>query len=282
MINEESMTKPKGRVPFPFALLRFWGGRILPMWIFIGLVIFLMQIAVCAIVHDNASVQTFLKFIDVLPTFIKTALGGQMLQAGNLPGLILIGYQHPLVLFLYMLFAVGVPTTLLTGEVQRGTMELILSRPVTKPQVYACAVMLTLAGMFALVVMMFLGTVAATRLYDFGQPIPLDLFFRIAVNGGLVAGAAGSVALLVAGALAGRTRAMSVTVVFLVLDYFAWIVAQWWPRLDFLKPATLFYYSSSVKLGHGWPLGDILVLLVIILAASITGGIIWQRRDLTF
>jgi beta-exotoxin I transport system permease protein len=268
------------RVPFPFALLRFWGRRILPMWVFIGSVIFLMQIAVCAIVHDNASVQTFLKFLDILPPFIKTSLGGQMLQAGNLPGLILIGYQHPLVLFLYLLFAVGVPTTLLTGEVQKGTMELILSRSATKSQVYLCATMLTLAGMFALVVVMFLGTVTAIRLYDFGQPIPLDLFFRIAVNGGLVAGASGSIALLAAGALAGRNRAVGVTVAVLVLNYFAWIVAQWWPRLSFLKPATLFYYSSSSKLGRGWPLEDIAVLLFVILAFSIIGGMVWQRRDL--
>ncbi len=268
------------RVAFPFALLRFWGGRILPMWAFIGLVIFLMQIAVCAIVHDNASVKTFLKFLEVMPSFIKTALGGDVLQSGNVPGLILIGYQHPFVLFLYLLFAVGVPTTLLTGEVQKGTMELILSRPATKTQVYVCACMLTLAGMFALVLVMFLGTVTATHLYDFGQPIPLDLFFRIAVNGGLVAGASGSLALLAAGALSARNRAVGATVAFLVLDYFAWIVAQWWPRLSFLKPVTLFYYSSSSKLAYGWPLGDMGVLLLLILAALIIGGVVWQRRDL--
>jgi ABC-2 type transport system permease protein len=268
------------RVPFPFALLRFWGGRILPMWLFAGSVIFLVQIAICAIVHDNESVKTFLKFLEVLPSFIKTSLGGQMLQAGNLPGLILIGYQHPLVLFLYMLFAVGVPTTLLSREVQNGTMELILSRPTTKTQVYLCASILTLAGMFALVAVMFLGTVTATRLYDFGRPLPLNLFFRIAVNGGLVAGAAGSIALLAAGTLAGRNRAVGVTIAVLVLDYFAWVVAQWWPRLSFLKPATLFYYSSSSKLGHGWPLGDISALLLVILVCCTIGGIAWHRRDL--
>jgi ABC-2 type transport system permease protein len=250
------------------------------MWIFIGLVIFLMQLAVCAVVHDNASVKNFLKFLDVLPPFIRTALGGDMLQVGNLPGLILIGYQHPLVLFLYLLFAVGVPTTLLTGEVQKGTMELILSRPATKTQVYVCASVLTLAGMFALVLVMFLGTVTGTHLYEFGQPIPLGLFFRIATNGGLVASAAGAIALLAAGALAGRNRAMGATVAFLVLDYFAWIVAQWWPRLSCLKPVTLFYYSSSRQLGLGWPVSDMGVLLLVTLACSIIGGVFWQRRDL--
>jgi ABC-2 type transport system permease protein len=271
----------RARVPFPFVLLRFWGGRILPMWLFVGLVIFLMQLAVCAIVHDNESVKNFLRFLDVLPAFVKTALGGEMLQAGNVAGLILIGYQHPLVLFLYLLFAVAVPTTLLSGEVQKGTMELILSRAVTKTQVYVCASLLTLAGMLALVLLMFLGTVAAVHLYDFGQPIPLDLFFRIAVNGGLVAGAAGAIALLAAGALAGRNQAVGVTVAVLVLDYFAWIVAQWWPRLGFLKAATLFYYAHSSKLGYGWPLKDMAVLASVIVACVVLGGTIWQRRDLS-
>jgi len=268
------------RVPFPFALLRFWGGRILPMWAFIGLVIFLMQLAVCAIVHDNDSVKSFLRFIDVLPAFIKTALGGELLQAGNVPGLILIGYQHPLVLFLYLLYAVAVPATLLTGETQKGMMELILSRPATKTQVYVCASLLTLLGMVSLVLVMFLGTVAGTHLYDFGEHIPLDLFFRIGVNGGLVAGAAGAITLLAAGALGGRNRAVGVAVAVLVLQYFAWVVSQWWPHLRFLKPMTLFYYSSSRTLAVGWPLADMGVLLLIILGGAFLGGVLWQRRDL--
>jgi len=271
---------PPPRIPFPFGLLGFWARRLLPMWCFIALIIFLMQIAVCAIVHDNENVKAFLTFLDVLPSFIKTALGGETLQVGNLPSLIAIGYQHPLVLFLYLLFAVGAPTMLLTGEVQKGTMELILSRAATKTQVYLGAVFLTLAGMVALVVTMFLGTVVATRHFDFGQTIPLDLFFRIAVNGGLVAGAAGAIALCAAGVFPGRSLAVTATIAVVVLNYFAWIVAQWWPRLGFLKPATLFYYANGLKLSRGWPVGDMSVLLAIIVIAIAVGIFSWRRRDL--
>ncbi len=272
--------KTRSTVAFPYALLRFWFMRIFPLWLFVALVIFLMQISVCAIVHDNESVRTFLKFIEVLPSFIKTALGGEMLQAGNTPGLIAIGYQHPLVLFLYLLYAVGVPTKLLTGEVQKGTMELILSRATTKTQVYLCASILTLAGMVSLVLIMFLGTVVATHLFDFGTPIPLALFFRIATNGGCLAGAAGAIALCSAGVMGGRNLAVGATVTFLVLNYFVWIVSQWWPRVGFLKPATLFYYVNGFKLSQGWPLGDMLVLLSLILVCTMVGGIVWKRRDL--
>jgi len=270
------------RPPFPLALLRFWFVRILPVWCGIALVIFLMQISVCGIVHDNQNVRTFLKFLDMMPSIMKSALGGEALQAGNTAGLIAIGYQHPLVLVLYMLFAVGVPTSLLAGEVQKGTMELILSRPTTRTHVYICAGVLTLAGMFALVIVMFLGTVVATNIYDFGEPIPLHLFFRVAVNGGLLASAVGAIALMAAAVFRRQSMAVGVTVAFLVGNYFVEVISAWWPRMNFLQPATLFYYVNGVEIftRPTWPLGDMGVLVAILVIAAIAGGIIWHRRDL--
>lgn len=278
-MNSSLAPAPTGPT-FPFGLLRFWALRIAPMWGFIALIIFLMQIAVCAIVHDNESVKSFLKFLDFMPAFVKTALGGEMLQAGNTAGLIAIGYQHPLVLLLFMLFAVGTPTLLLTREVQNGNMELILSRSVTKGQVYACAGAITLLGMLSLVLVMFSGTVVATRIYDFGEPIPLALFFRIATNGGLVAAAAGAIALLAAGVFGGRNIAVGATVATLVLNYFAWVIGQWWPAMGFLKPVTLFYYVDAMKLFRGWPLNDMGILLAVVGVSLTVGAVVWRRRDL--
>ncbi len=193
---------------FPLELLRFWFRRTLPGWFLIALMIFLMQIAVCGIVHDSAKVKMMLQFLDVLPGVLKSSMGGKSLQVGNLPALISIGYHHPFVLILYMLFAVGVPTGLLAGEVQRGTMELILSRRVTRTQVYICAAIVSVTGMIALVTVMFGGTITATSLYDFGGPVPLYPFFITAVNGGTLAGTIGAISLLTAASF--RQRGMAV------------------------------------------------------------------------
>jgi hypothetical protein len=268
------------RPPFPFALLRFWFLRILPVWFGIALLIFLMQIAVSAIVHDNANVRAFLTFLDMLPSIVKTALGGDMLQAGNTAALLTIGYQHPLVMFLCMLFAVGVPTGLLTGEVQKGTMELILSRPVTKTQVYLCACILTLAGMFALVLTMFIGTAVAVHIYRFDQPIPLDLFFRIAINGGLLASTFGAFALLCAATFGRLYSALGVAVAFLTLNYFVSLVSEWWTTIRFLHRATLFYFIYYSNLMVEWPVHNMIWLAMILLSVAVVGALIWRRRDL--
>ena len=273
--------KANHRPPFPWSLLRFWTLRILPAWFLIALMIFLFQLAVCGIVHDNERVKAMLQYIDMLPSFIKAFIGGDALQYGNIAGLIAIGYQEPFVLLLYMLFAVGVPTALLAGEVQRGTMELILSRQTTKTHVYTCAGLITVVGMYALVIVMFLGTVVSTNLYDFEQEVPLYSFFKLAINGGILASAVGGIALLAA-ACFRRGMAVSLTVAFLVVNYFIMIITQWWPRMKWLDPVTIFNYVDGGKIlsEPGWPMGDMCVLISLLVVSTVLGGVVWWRRDL--
>jgi ABC-2 type transport system permease protein len=271
----------KKHPPFPWPLLWFWTLRILPMWFLIALMIFLFQLAICGIVHDNESVKIFLQYIDMLPSFIKTIMGGEALKVGNIAGFVAIGYQEPMVLILYMLYAVGVPTGLLAGEVQRGAMELILSRQVTKTHVYICVGLITVAGMYALVLVMFLGTVTATNLYQFEQAVPLYLFFKLAIVGGMLASAVGGIALLAA-ACFRRSTAVSLAVAYLVVSYFVWIISDWWPRMKFLKPTTIFNYVDVQKIFNesAWPISDICVLITILVVSTLLGGFIWSRRDL--
>jgi len=281
IIERRPALKAKHRSPFPWPLLRFWSFRILPAWFLIALMIFLFQLAVCGIVHDNERVKAMLQYIDMLPSFIKAFIGGDALQYGNIAGLIAIGYQEPFVLLLYMLFAVGVPTALLAGEVQRGTMELILSRQTTKTQVYICAGLITVVGMYALVVVMFLGTVVSTNLYDFDQEVPLYCFFKLAVNGGILASAVGGIALLAA-ACFRRGMAVSLTVAYLVVNYFIMIITQWWPRMKWLDPVTIFNYVDGAKIftEPKWPVGDMSILISLLIVSTLAGGVIWHRRDL--
>ncbi|MHC4203125.1 MAG: ABC transporter permease subunit [Planctomycetota bacterium] len=269
------------RPPFPWPLLRFWTLRILSAWFLIALVIFLFQLAICGIVHDNERVKALIQYIDMLPAFLKTFIGGEAVQVGNVVGLISIGYQDPLVLLLYMLYAVGVPTALLAGEVQKGTMELILSRHTTKTQIYICAGLITVIGMFALVAVMFMGTVVATNLYDFEQDIPFYSFFKLAINGGILASTVGAISLLAA-ACFRRGTAVCVTVAYLVLNYFAEIIAEWWPRMKWLEPITIFNYVDEGKIFNqsSWPLGAMTVLISILVISTVAGGVIWSRRDL--
>jgi len=275
------MTK-QSRVSFPFVLLRFWLRRTLWLWVLIGFWIFITQVIHCSIAQDNEKVKLTLNYLELMPGFIKSVLGGEILKMGNITAFIAISYQHPFVLTLYMIFAVCVPTGLLAGHVQSGTMELILSRSVTKNQVYICACILTLIGMLALVAVMFFGTVVGINVCSFDQEISLWPFFRAAIVGGLLSGTAAGVSLLAAAAFRNRGRAVGLAMAFFIVNYFVDLIAGWWPRAKFLGPSSIFYYVDPPKIlfGTTWPIGDMAVLGSILIVAVIAGGIIWNRRDL--
>jgi hypothetical protein len=271
----------KARTPFPWPLLRFWTRRTLLMWCLIAIMIFTIQLFYCGIVHNNERVKALLQYMDVLPSFMKTAFGGDMLQLGNITGLIAMGYNDPLVLLLYMLFAVGVPTGLLGGSVQKGTMELILSRRATKTQVYICAGLITITGMFALVLVMFSGTFVSTKIYPFEQTIQLYPFFIAAIVGGTLASAVGGISLLAAGCFR-RNTAIWLTTIYLVMNYFAEIVGEWWTQMKWLKHVTIFdcVDETLIFTKSAWPVSGLCVLISILVVTTLFGGIIWSRRDL--
>jgi hypothetical protein len=270
------------RVSFPFTLLRFWFWRILWLWLLCGFFIFIIQIIQCSIAQDNEIIKMTLDFLQRMPGFIKEAVGGEILDISSITGFIAITYQHPLVLTLYMVFAVCVPTGLLAGHVQDGNMELILSRSVTKNQVYICACILTLVGMLALVIVMFLGTVVGINVCSFDQEISLWPFFRAAIVGGLLSATAAGVSLLAAATFRNRGRAVGIAMAFFIINYFIDLIAGWWPRAKFLGPSSIFYYvdTKEILVGTGWPIGDMAVLASVLIVTVIAGGIIWNRRDL--
>lgn len=267
---------------FPYRLLGFWFRRTVWLWIAVGFFIFIIQMIECRIAQDNEKIRLMLDLLDKFPAFMKNAIGGDLLQYGNISGFIAIGYQHPLVLTAYMTFVISVSTGLLTGHVQNGTMELILSRSVTKNQVYLCVCLLTLAGMLGLVLVMFLGTVTGVNLCHLNEEVSLWPFFRASLVGGLLSGAAAGISLLAAVSFRSRGSAVGIALVYFIGNYFIDMVAQWWPPAEFLWPVSIFYYvdPGKILLGTGWPIRDMCVLGLILVVTVAAGGIVWNRRDL--
>lgn len=275
------MTK-LSRPSFPFALLLFWLWRILLMWLLIGFIIFILQILFCAMCHNNERIDAMLSVLKVLPPFLKKSIGGEMLQKGIISNFIAIGYIHPLVMLLYLIFIVSVPTDLLTGHVQSGYMELILSRAVTKTQVYICTLILTFAGMLALFTVMFLGTVVGTTIYDFGQQVTLYPFFRAAVNGVFLAGACTGISLLSAASFRSRGWAVGAAAAYLIACYIVNLFEDLGPVIRILEPLSLFYYIDTQKImsASAWPVKDMAILAAVMIITTAAGGIIWKKRDL--
>ena len=63
---------------------------------------------------------------------IRTLIGGENVNLDKAQDLLSIGYVHPLMVVIFCIWGVGRAAGALAGEVDRGTMELLLAQPVAR------------------------------------------------------------------------------------------------------------------------------------------------------
>jgi ABC-2 type transport system permease protein len=63
---------------------------------------------------------------------IRTLIGGERVNLDNARDLLSIGYVHPLMVVIFCIWAVGRAAGALAGELDRGTMELLLAQPLPR------------------------------------------------------------------------------------------------------------------------------------------------------
>ena len=64
----------------------------------------------------------------------------------TLPGAITLGTQHPLAIAMVAIFAIGSTATAVAGERARGTLEVLLARPISRLTLYVSILVAMLVG----------------------------------------------------------------------------------------------------------------------------------------
>lgn len=78
---------------------------------------------------------------------IRTLIGGENINLDTAMDILSIGYVHPLMQTIFCIWAVGRAAGAIAGELDRGTMELLLSQPIARTQLvfaHLCVDLLTI------------------------------------------------------------------------------------------------------------------------------------------
>jgi ABC-2 type transport system permease protein len=238
---------------------------------------------------------------------LETLMGGESINIDRAADMLSVGYVHPLVLTIFCIWAVGRASLALTGEIDRGTVELLLSQPVTRLQLVFAHFIVDLCTLPVLCLSLWAGTWLGTGVFGLlkiGAPInSQDLYVDPRLFGpGLVNMAAFlfaisgyTMALSAAGRF--RTRVMGVAILATLLQFVINVIGQIWDGLALLRPFTVFYYYQPQRIilkrewtvdlsecwktnYHGPPVNVIEVLLVVGLIGY--GMAVWtfSRRDI--
>jgi len=232
-------------------------------------------------VAGEPSVARFLTgALRAAPPELLALLNQDLLASVSARGIVGIGYAHPFALLMMAAWTVRVPSAALAGEMGRGTMDLVASRPVTRSSQVAAALLAVLGGLAALAAAAWLGTFAGLAMRPVAGvkalgylPVAAALwllfacFGTVAILASALAREAGTAIAWMAGILAGSY----------VLDY----AARVWPRIASLRPLSLFrYYEPPRVMTAGLAPLDIGVLAGVGAAALLAAFVVFARRDL--
>lgn len=191
-------------------------------------------------------------------------------------------WVHPVVLALLWAQEIFFCTRFPVGEIDRGTIDVLLGLPVSRRKVYLCETIGWLTS--GLIILSFgaLGCMIGSRGMDVETRPEFRFILLVMLNLLCVYIAVGGVAYLVSSLCDRRNRAVSIVFGLVLASFLINFLAQFWePAEPIAFLSVLDYYQPAQVLKAGaLPMGDIAVLLVLGTVSWIIGGEIIARRNI--
>jgi beta-exotoxin I transport system permease protein len=217
--------------------------------------------------------KPFLALMNVTPEVVE--------QVG-LPGFLALGYTHPVYHLLVSAVVIWIAARGLAGEMESGSVQIALARPVSRRQFYlARAGDVVLIALWVAIVAS-LGVLAGMAYSQPDGTMVTSHFIAQIGNSFLLALAIGGVALLSSARADRMGQAVGWAAGFLIVSYVIDYFATLWDFLKPLQPFSIFnYYDPPIALAHGSLAGrDALVLVAVSFVCAFAGWLIFERRDL--
>ena len=235
--------------------------------------------SILPIIFDSFGAQ-FQQMLDsgLIPPQFAQFGGGDIF---SLTGSVALGFVHPISVGLNLVFAVGFCAAAVAGERQRGTLEILLSRPLSRRTTYATLAVagalfvgVTVAGFLA-------GAVAGSALTGRLDQLGVGNLPLLWLNGWLLFGAFGAIALALSVSFDRLSPALGISLAFVLVSYFLEVLGSLWPDAKGLQPYSLFHYldPKAVLAGLADP-RDFAVLAAVMALAVAAALVIFPRRDL--
>ena len=199
----------------------------------------------------------------------------------SLNGSVALGAVHPIAVALQVVYPVGFAAAAIAGERQRGTLEVLLSRPLSRRTLFRTLLLAVISAAVVTTLATTIGTAAGAALYGVAGGLDMGELAFLGLNNVLLLAALGGISLAASASFDRLTPALGIALAVTLLGYVLEILGTLWPDAAFLQPYSLFHYLRPLEIlgGKGQP-GDLLVLAGVLAASAGYGLWRFPRRDL--
>lgn len=203
-------------------------------------------------------------------------------EAVSAQGLISFGMVHPFLLAVSWGVLIAGGTRTLAGEIDRGTADLLLSLPLTRPGAYVTVSLVGVATCVAFGALPLAGLALGATFVTLREPIDFGLMGIVAANFLALLLAVTGATMLVSAVVTRRGLAVAILVSGLLLSFLINFLEALIPAVAPLRFLGLLNYYRPVEVvrDNAWPLGNMLCL-VGLAGVTWTAGLVWfSRRDI--
>lgn len=222
--------------------------------------------------------QEILKLLDNMPAFIKN-LVGDTVKLGTPEGFFHIQPFSVFAPFIFLIFSISKGAEAIAGENEKGTLDLLLSSPISRRRVTAEKFGAIAAASLFLSVVFWGGMTLASLVFSIAiSPLRLGE----AILSCFMFSAAFTALTMTLGSLTLKKK-MSIGIVS-GYALAAYLVNAYAPMVTLLKPyrpfSLFYYYNGASPVIYGLDIGHFLVLLGITILFFVLAALLFENRDL--
>ncbi len=210
----------------------------------------------------------------------------EMLNIGSgslftLPGSITLGLQHPLALAMLGIFAIGASATAIAGERARGTLEVLLARPISRNAVYVSILVALLISVVIVLVALLGGMIGASAAIGLVDELDLAQLPLVLLNGFLLWAGFATFGLATSVTFDRPGPAIGISVGWLLLHYFLEILGSLWTDAAWTQEYSLLHHFNpgEILTGKLDPI-DLVVTAAAFVIPLVYALVVFPRRDL--
>lgn len=188
----------------------------------------------------------------------KTFMGGEKYSIFKLRDMLSVGYVHPIMIVLFAVWAVGRSSSAIAGELDRGTMELLLAQPVPRYRILVAHLVVDALTIPILALSVWAGSwlgLRLTQIHDFdlntgksGDLIDPAMYGPAILNVAALIFAVSGYTIWISSRGRFRWRTLGLAVFITLIQFLINVIGQLWEPMQRLRPFTVFYYYEPQQL----------------------------------
>ncbi len=228
-------------------------------------------------------ISDFILEVPFMRTMIQSSMGIDVAAGLTVQMLLAVVWTHPVMLATLWATGVVLATRFPAGEIDRGTIEILLGWPVSRRTIYSVETLMWLAGGCALVLAILAGYSLGLMTLPAAERPPIGPVLLVAINMLCLHIAVGGIGFIVSSLSDRRGRAFGVVFGILIVSYLITFLAGIWEPAQSVAFLSIMEYHRPAEVIHenALPLADLAVLLGIGGATWFAGLEISARRSIT-